>query len=56
MSDPDKIFKAYDVRGVVPDELDTEPLLRLNVAASDDAELAAVRDEALGLIREDTAR
>jgi phosphomannomutase len=34
----------------------TEPLLRLNVEASDDAELAAVRDEVLGLIREDTAR
>ena len=34
----------------------TEPLLRLNVEASDDAELAAIRDEVLGLIREDTAR
>jgi len=34
----------------------TEPLLRLNVEASDDAELAAIRDEVLGLIREDTVR
>jgi phosphomannomutase len=34
----------------------TEPLLRLNVEASDDAELAAVTGEVLGLIREDTAR
>ena len=34
----------------------TEPLLRLNVEASNDAELAAIRDEVLGLIREETAR
>ena len=34
----------------------TEPLLRLNVEASDEVEMAAIRDEVLGLIREDTAR
>ena len=34
----------------------TEPLLRLNVEASNEAEMAAVRDEVLGLIREDTGR
>jgi phosphomannomutase len=34
----------------------TEPLLRLNVEASDEAEMAAVRDEVLGLIREGTGR
>lgn len=34
----------------------TEPLLRLNVEAPDEAEMAALRDEILGLIREDTAR
>jgi len=34
----------------------TEPLLRLNVEASDEAEMAALRDEVLGLIRGATAR
>jgi phosphomannomutase len=34
----------------------TEPLLRLNVEAAKDAEMAAIRDEVLGLIREDTDR
>jgi phosphomannomutase len=34
----------------------TEPLLRLNVEASDDAAVAAIRDEVLGLIREDAGR
>jgi phosphomannomutase len=29
----------------------TEPLLRLNVEASDQAEMAAIRDEVLGLVR-----
>jgi phosphomannomutase len=34
----------------------TEPLLRLNVEASDEAEVAAIRDEVLGLIRERAGR
>ena len=34
----------------------TEPLLRLNVEASDEAAVAAIRDEVLGLIREDAGR
>ena len=34
----------------------TEPLLRLNVEAANEAEMAALRDEILGLIREGTAR
>jgi phosphomannomutase len=34
----------------------TEPLLRLNVEAAGEAEMAALRDEILGLVREDTAR
>jgi phosphomannomutase len=34
----------------------TEPLLRLNVEASDEAEVAAIRDEVLGLIRADAGR
>ena len=34
----------------------TEPLLRLNVEASDEAAVAAIRDEVLGLIRGDAAR
>ncbi|HEY4463093.1 MAG TPA: phosphomannomutase/phosphoglucomutase [Streptosporangiaceae bacterium] len=34
----------------------TEPLLRLNVEASDEAAMAAIRDEILGLIRTDAAR
>ena len=29
----------------------TEPLLRLNVEASDEVEMAAIRDEVLGLVR-----
>jgi phosphomannomutase len=34
----------------------TEPLLRLNVEASDDVELAALRDEVLGLVRGTSTR
>jgi phosphomannomutase len=34
----------------------TEPLLRLNVEAATEAEMAAIRDEVLALIREDTDR
>ena len=34
----------------------TEPLLRLNVEASDEAEVAAIRDEVLGLIRQGAGR
>jgi phosphomannomutase len=34
----------------------TEPLLRLNVEAPNEAEMAALRDEVLGLVREGTAR
>ena len=29
----------------------TEPLLRLNVEAADEVEMAAIRDEVLGLVR-----
>jgi phosphomannomutase len=29
----------------------TEPLLRLNIEAADDVEVAAIRDEVLGLVR-----
>ncbi|HVT66488.1 MAG TPA: phosphomannomutase/phosphoglucomutase [Trebonia sp.] len=34
----------------------TEPLLRLNVEAADEVEMAAIRDEVLGLVRGTTAR
>jgi phosphomannomutase len=34
----------------------TEPLLRLNVEAADEVEVAAIRDEVLGLIRGATSR
>jgi phosphomannomutase len=34
----------------------TEPLLRLNVEAADEAEMAALRDEVLGLVRDTTDR
>ncbi|MBV9381794.1 MAG: phosphomannomutase/phosphoglucomutase, partial [Streptosporangiaceae bacterium] len=34
----------------------TEPLLRLNAEASDEATMAATRDEVLGLVRDTTAR
>ena len=34
----------------------TEPLLRLNVEASSETEMAAIRDEVLGLIREESGR
>jgi phosphomannomutase len=34
----------------------TEPLLRLNVEAADEVEVAAIRDEVLGLIRGNTSR
>ncbi len=34
----------------------TEPLLRLNVEAADEVEMAAIRDEVLGLVRGTTTR
>ncbi len=34
----------------------TEPLLRLNVEAANEVEVAAIRDEVLGLIRGTTPR
>jgi phosphomannomutase len=34
----------------------TEPLLRLNVEAATEAEMAAIRDEVLGIVREGTTR
>jgi phosphomannomutase len=34
----------------------TEPLLRLNVEAADEVEVAAIRDEVLGLVRGNTSR
>ncbi len=34
----------------------TEPLLRLNVEAADAVEMAAIRDEVLGLVRGTAAR
>ena len=32
MSDLDRIFKAYDVRGVVPDDLDADMARRIGAA------------------------
>jgi phosphomannomutase len=34
----------------------TEPLLRLNIEAADEVEMAAIRDEVLGLVRGNTTR
>jgi phosphomannomutase len=34
----------------------TEPLLRLNVEAADEVEMATIRDEVLGLVRGTTTR
>jgi len=68
-----KIFKAYDIRGTVPDEMDgldgltvsggpwwfnlrpsnTEPLLRLNVEAPDEATLVDIRDQVLRIVHDD---
>jgi phosphomannomutase len=61
-----KIFKAYDIRGIVLDELeparwfnlrqsDTEPVLGLNVEAADDATLAVARDDVPGIVRSASA-
>ena len=41
MSDPAAIFKAYDIRGVVPDELDTEVARAVGAAFVDVAEVLA---------------
>jgi phosphomannomutase len=65
-----KIFRAYDIRGTVPDELDgltvsggpwwfnlrpsnTEPLLRPNVEAPDEATLVDIRDQVLRIVHDD---
>ncbi len=34
MADPDAVFKAYDIRGVVPDQLDAELVGRIGAAAA----------------------
>ena len=42
MGDLDRIFKAYDVRGVVPDELDEDDARRIGAAFADFASAPAV--------------